>query len=549
MRVWAYTRVSTDNQTQSDEGSLRNQEQALTAAVKAMGPDARLVRTIREEGVSGKNMARPALQELLRAVRAGEVDCVIVTAIDRLSRSLLDFFELNKELRSRGVSFRSLKERFDTTTPMGEAMLKIVLVFAELERAQTAERTGQAMRSRAERGLWNGGPPPLGYDPAGEGALTVNPAEVVIVRAAYAQYLELRSTRGVAQWLNDQGYRQKEFVSRRRGKGGGRAFSQPVVSNLLQNRLYLGEVRNRGEWFPGRHESIVDVELFGRVQEVLKENGVGRKRARPAQPKVFPLAGILRCVHCGLALTSASSKGKYRYYRCVSTTKKNMPSCPVGLLSADKVEAAVRVVARDAAANPELVADAVAEAERIFKDEIEPESKRLALLRSAHRKTLAESRELFEWARDSGLGELGQAKSRLFALDEQARNQSDAIAALDGKLAVAETQKLDRDFLAESLRTFDSVFDALSAEDQKDLMQAMFHRIDYHPDGRMDVAVYDGRTARVFCDLKTQNSKRAERKTSQPAAVRGADSGVNPEFVQRIDWLPVRHRTRKGRGG
>ncbi len=151
---------ATDNQL-GDEGSVETQEARLQAFYEAAcgRRDTSLARVFREEGASGKNLDRPQLQEMLAAFRAGQVDVVMVTRLDRLSRSLLDFYELHRAFEARNVQFVSLNESFDTSQPIGRAVLKLVLVFAELEREQTADRTRVAMQAGAERGLWNGGAP------------------------------------------------------------------------------------------------------------------------------------------------------------------------------------------------------------------------------------------------------------------------------------------------------------------------------------------------------------------------------------------------------
>lgn len=100
---------------------------------------------------------------MMGRIRKGEFTHVLVWKIDRVSRNLLDFAEMYEELRSLRVTFVSKNEQFDTSTAIGEAMLKIILVFAELERNMTSERVTATMISRANSGQWNGGRIPFGY--------------------------------------------------------------------------------------------------------------------------------------------------------------------------------------------------------------------------------------------------------------------------------------------------------------------------------------------------------------------------------------------------
>ena len=100
-----------------------------------------------DAGYSGKNTDRPAFQEMMQKIRAGSFSHLLVWKIDRISRNLLDFAEMYEELQSLRVTFVSKNEQFDTSNAMGEAMLKIILVFAELERNMTSERVTATMIS------------------------------------------------------------------------------------------------------------------------------------------------------------------------------------------------------------------------------------------------------------------------------------------------------------------------------------------------------------------------------------------------------------------
>ena len=160
-KVAIYIRVSTIYQV--DKDSIPMQKRDLIAYSQLMlGTDNYEI--FEDAGYSGKNTDRPAFQNMITRIRKGEFSHVLVWKIDRISRNLLDFAEMYQELKDLGVTFVSKNEQFDTSTAMGEAMLKIILVFAELERNMTAERVTATMISRANSGLWNGGRVPYGYD-------------------------------------------------------------------------------------------------------------------------------------------------------------------------------------------------------------------------------------------------------------------------------------------------------------------------------------------------------------------------------------------------
>ena len=160
-KVAIYIRVSTLHQI--DRDSLPMQRQDLIAYAKLiLNTDD--VTVFEDAGYSGKNTIRPEFQKMMSQLRTGTYTHLLVWKIDRISRNLLDFAEMYQELKDLGVTFVSKNEQFDTSTAMGEAMLKIILVFAELERNMTSERVAATMISRASNGQWNGGRIPYGYD-------------------------------------------------------------------------------------------------------------------------------------------------------------------------------------------------------------------------------------------------------------------------------------------------------------------------------------------------------------------------------------------------
>ena len=160
-RVAIYVRVSTLYQV--DKDSLPMQKKDLIAyASLILNTDDYVI--FEDAGYSGKNTDRPKFQEMMSQIRQGVFTHLLVWKIDRISRNLLDFASMYNELKELGVIFVSKNEQFDTSTAMGEAMLKIILVFAELERNMTSERVTATMISRANNGLWNGGRVPYGYN-------------------------------------------------------------------------------------------------------------------------------------------------------------------------------------------------------------------------------------------------------------------------------------------------------------------------------------------------------------------------------------------------
>lgn len=189
MRVALYPRVSSHEQTEGY--SIGEQIERLTDYCKAMQWDIYKIYT--DPGYSGGSMDRPGLQEMLKDIKAGKIDKVVVYKLDRLSRSQKDTMMLiEDEFLAYGVDFVSMSENFDTSTPFGRAMIGILAVFAQLERENIKERTMMGKEARAKEGKWHGGATePIGYDydPATD-LLSVNEYEAMQIREVYEAFLQ-----------------------------------------------------------------------------------------------------------------------------------------------------------------------------------------------------------------------------------------------------------------------------------------------------------------------------------------------------------------------
>lgn len=157
-----YTRVSTDLQAEKEFSSCQSQEEKIRSFIRSQN-NWEIFKVYSDAGFSGGTLNRPALQELLGDIRQRKIDIVLVYKIDRLTRSPKDFYQLIELFEKYGVSFISITERFDTSTPAGRLLRNIMLTFAQFERELASERTKDKMLERAKKGFCNGGYAPFGY--------------------------------------------------------------------------------------------------------------------------------------------------------------------------------------------------------------------------------------------------------------------------------------------------------------------------------------------------------------------------------------------------
>jgi site-specific DNA recombinase len=314
-RCAIYTRKSTEHNLDLAFTSLDAQREACEAYIKSQaGEGWRLVGDHYDDGAfSGASLERPALQRLLADVWARRIDSVVVYKVDRLTRSLADFAKLIELFETHNVSFVSVTQSFNTRSSMGRLTLNVLLSFAQFERELIGERVRDKIAASKRKGLWVGGPVPLGYAAVGK-KIVVVPAEAEAVRAIFERYLELGSMRSLSDDLTHRGIRSRlRRLSNGRTVGGAR-FGVGALAHLLKNRFYIGEVVYRGEVYRGEHEPVLDSALFEEVQGKLAAQAVARRCRMRGSPAL--LTGRLFDDRGNRMSPTHTNKGgvRYRYY-------------------------------------------------------------------------------------------------------------------------------------------------------------------------------------------------------------------------------------------
>src|SRR6202453_2293890 len=209
-RCAIYTRKSTEHNLDLTFTSLDAQREACEAYIKSQAHEGwTLVRDRFDDGgLSGASLDRPALQSLLDQIRARRIDIIVAYKVDRLTRSLADFAKLVELFDEHDVSFVSVTQSFNTTSSMGRLTLNVLLSFAQFEREVIGERVRDKITASKRKGLWVGGPVPLGYATEGK-KLGVVLVEAKIVRTIFALYLEVASVAVLAEVLELKGIRTK----------------------------------------------------------------------------------------------------------------------------------------------------------------------------------------------------------------------------------------------------------------------------------------------------------------------------------------------------
>lgn len=347
-----------------------------------------------DEGFSGKNIKRPQFQQMLKDMQKRHFDYLVCYKLDRLGRNLADLATLMENLEHKGTSFVSIKEKFDTTTPIGKAMLYFSGVLAQMEREQIAERVRDNMLMLARSGRWLGGTTPLGFDSkklerediAGKKKMSYflveNSAEIELVRFIFTYFMEKQSLTKVMEYLLEHGIRTRK----------GCEFYIMAVRDILTNPVYcvadkeayqyfydLGcqvcieaeELDGRiglmsyaktsssvyknqaveyGSWIisKGRHQGIISGKDYVKIQNILEHNKKKGESFKNPRNHMALLSGLLRCT-CGHLMrpknypaSRINEKGERTFaYLCPYKDKTHGEGCQVKSIHGNTLDAVV----------------------------------------------------------------------------------------------------------------------------------------------------------------------------------------------------------------
>jgi len=342
-----------------------------------------------DKGYSGKNTDRPKFQELIRDIQKGLISKVVVYKLDRISRSIIDFAGMMELFGRYNVEFVSATEKFDTSTPMGRAMLNICIVFAQLERETIQRRVTDAYYSRCQKGFFMGGTTPYGYkleptvmDGIKTKMLSIDPEAAERVRLMFEMYAEPQASLGeIARHFVEQGYSLPSGELQRATltkilqnpayaqadldmyvffKNQGAEIANDAADFAGINACYLYKGRNVTERkytslkdqvvVVAPHEGIVSSDVWLACRKKLMGNtsfggGGGTKKAKNTW-----LAGKVKCGKCGAGLMFINNPANIAYFRCRKLAdSKSCEGC--GVLRVREIEAYVYEEMRGKAVN------------------------------------------------------------------------------------------------------------------------------------------------------------------------------------------------------
>jgi len=305
-----------------------------------------------DKGYSGKDTNRPQFEALMNDVEKGLINRVIVYKLDRISRSTIDFANIINIFKENNVEFISSTEKFDTSTPIGKAMLQIVMIFAELERETIQQRITDNYYLRGRKGFFLGGRIPFGFhkkettiDGKKTSILIENPNQSVHIKKMYKMYATTNMSLGqICTYFNNKNFLSADNKNWDSGKisrmlksplyvkadadiymyykNNGAIITNNLTDFVGNNACYMFGKRKPNErkytnvenhiLVIAPHNGIVDSKTWLKCQHKLDTN---KQIKNSGKGKYTWLSGIIKCAYCKYSLSVTTYK-ENRYLRC-----------------------------------------------------------------------------------------------------------------------------------------------------------------------------------------------------------------------------------------
>lgn len=495
-----------------------------------------------DEGYSGKNTNRPQFQKMMQEIKKGGCDYLVCYKLDRLGRNIADLANLVETLNKLNVSFLSIKERFDTSTPIGKAMLYFAGVLAQMEREQIAERVRDNMIMLARKGRWLGGNTPLGFRAESEEKVVINgrnkksfrlvvdEEEMKTVRFIFEEYLKQQSLMGIVRYFLNHDIETKR----------GNEYTTTAIRDILTNPVYcradreayryfwnLGcqvcmeeeeadgkygliayaktsscQYKNKGnapeKWIvaKGKHSGIISGKDFSKIQNLLARNSSKGEAWHKTQNQIALLSGILHC-SCGHLMRpkyyssqQVTKQGERKFsYLCPYKDVTHGEKCSVSNVQGNTLDELVcREVLRYTEENSNIHQMLQQAIERI-EDTKEEKVTSKDLLEREIQKRKKEVQNLISTLAKSGGDQqfISRIEQEVLKLNRECASLEEEKAELGAEGADIRGDGQQLTFLMEQLSSFQKLFDTLSVPEKREYLRMI-----------LDKVVWDGEEAHIF---------------------------------------------------
>lgn len=539
--------------------SIENQVEICKSRIKSQYPDISDgdILIFEDEGFSGGNMNRPKFKEMMRLVKGNKIKAIYSYRLDRISRSVVDFANMYEILTELNVSYISATECYETSTPLGRAMMSIATVFAQLERETIAERIKDNMHALAKSGRWLGGITPTGYKSTQiVGSVTVDgkerkafkldiiDSEADIIRLIFSKFLHYNSLTKTETYLLQNGIKTKN----------GRNYTRFSIKSILQNPVYVvadnstfnyfknlgieiysdesefngkqgvmaynktlqrdgksNKTREFDEWIVavGKHKPIIDSSDWIKAQELLSQNTL--KSYRKPKSNHALLSGLIYCADCGSFMRPKKSKrlnadGEEIYsYLCEMKEKSRMHNCQMKNVNGNQLDKAICEEIKRLDEDSDMFISSLLESSKKLCENAEEYEKQIDALNKSFAENEKQIKNLVTALSQSDATTITYINTQITEL----HNKNEEIKLKISELEAVSKDRIltDDDFqtLKGMLSSFASAFDTMSLEEKRAALRVFVKRIEW--DGE-NVNVYlsgDEDLSLKGADLRTQS--------------------------------------------
>ena len=491
-----------------------------------------------DEGFSGGNLERPQFKKMMKDSQEIVFAAIVVYRLDRISRNIGDFAKLIEDLGDRHIDFISIREQFDTSSPMGRAMMYIASVFSQLERETIAERIRDNMHELSKTGRWLGGTTPTGYASESVSSVTVDgkvkkacklgpiPEEIQLVKTIFSVFMETGSLSKTDQYLLEH-----RCVTKR-----GKQFTRFAIRGILTNPVYMiaddtayqylkennvdlfaersefdgehgvmaynrtlqrpgkaNQIRPMEEWIVavGKHPGIIAGSDWVRVQAMLDVNK--SKSYRRPRSNVALLSGLLRCGECGdymrPKLTNRrTADGELIYtYMCSTKERSHGTVCSMKNCNGNTLDAKIIDEIRKLSADKETLTRLLAQTKKVISGSKEGYDAELALLREKHAETEERLKRLVESLSVASDTSAKYVMEQIDALHQESETQQLRLAELEALTEQSRMLHQEFAFHQEMIESFASAVDSATLEEKRRLLRTIVKKV-----------VWDGKNAYVY---------------------------------------------------
>ncbi len=502
-----YLRVSTE--MQADGFSLDGQRSTIKRYADREGI---IVKEIYEDaGKSGKSIdGRPAFKQMLEDIKGGlDIDYILVYKLSRFGRNAADILTSIEYIQSYDINLIATEEGIDSSQTSGKLLISVLSAVAEIERENILEQTMNGRKEKARQGGWNGGLAPYGYK-LENGNLIINEVEAKTIKKIFELYATTKyGIGGVTKMIN----LTDSKITRQNGTLD--QFRDSTIKRILDNPVYIGKIAfgrrkkekvkgTRNEYHrvnnndyilvDGKHEAIIDNNLWERVQDKRKRTGIACLPS-DGNPRAHLLSGVLMCPVCGGKMHMTKSnmsknpndRKSIYYYTCYNSRYAKGHTCTYRrTIREERLDSYVKVLISELVKSPsfiEMVADRFKV--KIDSHEIDDE---LSVLYE-HLKQSNQNKKELEDDIDNLPLNVSNRNRRRAEMNERLYEIYDRIDAIQDKIEELNTKKItlsNEQMTLENIKafmySFDDIYDACNAEERQQLVRYIFKRIDIYED-------------------------------------------------------------------